>query len=182
MSSTRRPSSGSAGPPSGSSCSARGDSHETSPVWPSFGAAPRGRGGVFFRRYGTRGCTNPPGFSTNTPRATRWSISGSVRPLPTGATGIRIRLAVSMISSTLRSRVQPWIASRMRSRFAMRTRPSRYRSSSPTSGRPIRTQKSFHCWPVMAQKPTQPSRAGSIDGISMARASGPSTHCPFRSW
>ena len=37
------------------------------------------------------------------------------------------------------------------------------------SGSSMTTQKSLNCWPVMVQKPTQPSLAGSTEGISMER-------------
>ena len=41
-----------------------------------------------------------------------------------------------------------------------------------TSARSISTQKSFHCCPVIVQKPIQPSFAAKIDGTSSVRPNG----------
>ena len=39
----------------------------------------------------------------------------------------------------------------------------------PAAPRSTSTRKSRHCWLVIVQKPTHPSAAGSIDGISTVR-------------
>ena len=44
---------------------------------------------------------NPPGFSTYTPRSAKWLIWATRLPSPMGATGTRIKVAFSTISSTV---------------------------------------------------------------------------------
>ena len=59
--------------------------------------------------HGGRGCRNPRGLGTNTPRSTKWSIEGIVAPLPMWAIGTRKRLASTTISSTVRAPSHGWI-------------------------------------------------------------------------
>ena len=66
---------------------------------PEAGAAATGRTGEADIRNGDRGATNPSGRSTNTSRATKWSIESTSRPLPTSATGTRNSSPSSQISA-----------------------------------------------------------------------------------
>ena len=170
----RRPASGP--PPSGprGSPPAAAPSRHSAASAPGRGAGVRGRSSASASRYGGRGWTKAaPGWGTKAPRATKWSKVVTVSPVPIAATGMRSAAARSTISATVCRRVQPWIIAFTSGARRMRSSQRASAWSSTRSGRSMRTRKSRHCCAVMVQKPIQPSRAGSMDGISTVRANGP---------
>ena len=121
-------------------------------------------------RYGRRGWTKPAGLGTSHSWSTKWSISGIVRPLPIGATGIRISDAISTISAVVRAVDHSRITGTSSAERRRRSMAMNSDSSSVHAGCSISAQKSSHCWPVMTKNPTWPSDVGSMPGTGTPRS------------
>ena len=84
--------------------------------------------------------------------------------------GTRNRLASSTTSATVRAASHGWISASTSARRGHRPSCRHNSGSSTSSGCSTMVAKSRHCWPVTIDMPTQPSLAGSMDGISTERA------------
>ena len=111
------------------------------------------------------------GCCQNTPRSTNGGNPGNVAPLPTGATGMRLSLAVRDLVGGVRGR-EPGDDGRSIRSCSAGGRPARTRDGRSTPhGRPSRRTRANCALPLVA-KPTQPSLVGSTDGTSTTHEIG----------
>ena len=171
MSTIRIPSSGS---PGGEVSRTGGRDQSKDPVCsPGAGTSPRTGGSTPLMRYGHLGWRNPPaGLRTKTPLFTNCGNDVTVAAVPTGATGIRSAVARSITSRVGWSVVQSRTIVFHSPRLARRALAVAKRSSSIRSALSIRVTKSWYCCREFVVKPTQPSRVGSMDGLSTHWSSG----------